>query len=254
MRFSYAAHTHLGQQRPHNEDNYFVLEEDNLFVVADGMGGHRSGEVASAIAVEALANYFIETENSQIAEWPFPLPAHYTYDECRLSCGIRQANLRVYQAAQQGEQFEGMGTTIVCMVLGSTGAFLAHVGDSRGYVVRPDGIEQLTEDHSLVNEMIKAEKLTLEEAKRFAHKNVIVRALGLGDDVEVDIGRLMPQPGETYLLCSDGLTDLVTDDEILEIIMTTAPDIGAASQALSNRANEAGGIDNITIVMVSFTD
>jgi protein phosphatase len=254
MKLEYAAHTHPGKQRPHNEDNFFILPEHHLYVVADGMGGHASGEVASLIAVEALANYFIETESETVTEWPLEFDRPHTYDEKRLSTGIRLANRSVYEAAMEEEEYRGMGTTIVAMLLGRSMAYLAHVGDSRAYIVRDGDIEQITEDHSLVNELIKNQQLEPENVERFAHKNVIVRALGLGQDVEVDINRVDPRPGDICLLCSDGLTDLVDAPEILSVIQTGRSDLGAAAQTLAERANDAGGVDNITVLLLSFAE
>lgn len=134
MRIRYAGSTHVGMKRSHNEDNFFLLAEENLYIVADGMGGHASGEVASQIAVETLANFFIDTSRDKESTWPFKEDRALTYDENRLVTGIKLANRRVYETAQSDARYRGMGTTIVSLLCGASGAFLGHVGDSRAYV------------------------------------------------------------------------------------------------------------------------
>jgi protein phosphatase len=252
MKVRYAAQTHLGMQRKNNEDNYYVLPEQHVYIVADGMGGHASGEVASLLAVNTLADYFIASADGQKDAWPFELEAELDYHGKRLSTGIRLANQSVHAAAQKGGRYRGMGTTIVGMVLGESHATLAHVGDSRGYRIADGAIEQLTEDHSLVNEYIKLHKLRPEDVKNFSHKNVIVRALGLSEDVDVDIQRVTPQPGDTYLLCSDGLTDMLSDKAILKMFKAGDGDLEKTNNLLIDKANDAGGNDNITIVLIRF--
>lgn len=254
MKIRYAGSTHVGMKRSHNEDNFFLLAEENLYIVADGMGGHASGEVASQIAVETLANFFIDTSRDKDITWPFREDRSLTFDENRLVTGIKLANRRVYETAQSDPRYRGMGTTIVCLVCGSTGAFLGHVGDSRGYVFRQGAIEQLTEDHSLLNDYLKVHRLTPEEIEHFPHKNVIVRALGMKDTVAVDVHRLEPKPGEIYLLCSDGLSGMVDDKTIQETVNEGGQDLEKVCQSLIAKANAAGGVDNITVVIVEFSD
>lgn len=251
MHISYAARTHLGMHRGNNEDNFFVLPEHNLYIVADGMGGHASGEVASLLAVRTMANYFIDSTGGRREEWPYPLDSERAYDDKRLTTGVKLANQGVFEVAQQGGIYRGMGTTLVSLLLGETGAYVAHVGDSRAYVITNNTINQVTEDHSLINEYIKLHKLSPEEIQGFAHKNVIVRALGLAEDVDVDIQRIEPLPGDTYLLCSDGLTDMLEDPEILDI-MNESDDIQRQAELLVEGANNAGGVDNTTLVLVRF--
>jgi protein phosphatase len=242
-------------KRSHNEDNYFLLAEENLYAVADGMGGHASGEVASQIAVETLANFYIDTGRDREITWPYKEDRAVAYDENRLITGIKLANRRVYETAQSDPRYRGMGTTIVAFVAGQRGAFIGHVGDSRAYVVHADNqIEQVTEDHSLLNDYLKVHKLTREEIEHFPHKNVIVRALGMKDTVAVDIRRVDPRPGDAYVLCSDGLSGLVSAESIAASIVENRPDLEKACQSLIAKANAAGGIDNITVVLVEFSD
>jgi serine/threonine protein phosphatase PrpC len=254
MKIRYAGSTHVGMKRAHNEDNFFLLAEENLYIVADGMGGHASGEVASQIAVETLANFFIDTARDREITWPYKEDRAVTYDENRLITGIKLANRRVYETAQSDSRYRGMGTTIVSLVCGPTGAYVGHVGDSRGYLLRDGKIEQVTEDHSLLNDYLKVHKLTQEEIEHFPHKNVIVRALGMKDSVSVDIHKLAPRPGDIYLLCSDGLSGMLNDGVILEALNESGRDLEKACQNLIARANANGGQDNITVVLVEFSE
>jgi PPM family protein phosphatase len=254
MKIRYAGSTHVGMKRSHNEDNFFLLAEENLYIVADGMGGHASGEVASQIAVETLANFFIDTSRDREITWPYKEDRGVSYDENRLITGVKLANRRVYETAQSDARYRGMGTTIVSLVCGSSGAFLGHVGDSRGYVIREGRIQQVTEDHSLLNDYLKVHKLTPEEIEHFPHKNVIVRALGMKETVAVDVHRVDPRPGEIYLLCSDGLSGMVTDEQILDAVLEGGSDLEKTCQALIARANASGGADNITCVLVEFSE
>jgi PPM family protein phosphatase len=255
MKVRYAASTHPGMKRSHNEDNYFLLAEENLYVVADGMGGHASGEVASQIAVETLANFYIDTARDREITWPYKEDRALAYDENRLITGIKLANRRVYETAQSDTRYRGMGTTIVTMVVGGTGAFVGHVGDSRGYLIRnAASIQQITEDHSLLNDYLKVHKLTADEIEHFPHKNVIVRALGMRDSVAVDIHRLEPKAGDLYLLCSDGLSGMVDEPAILDAVKEGRGDLEKVAQSLIARANANGGVDNITVVLVEFSE
>jgi len=250
MKVHYAARTHPGQQRSNNEDNYFVLPEQNLYVVADGMGGHSSGEVASLLAVEALAGFFIESGRRDFSDWPADVGPTLTYDEKRLATGIKLANTKVHATAGSAERYRGMDTTVVALALGREGALLGHVGDSRGYLVREGDIRQVTKDHSLLNETLKIRELSEDEIRNFAHKNVIVRALGLADTVDVELTPITIAPEDVVIMCSDGLSDMLEDAEILSIVQKDKHDLDRAAQTLVSRANENGGVDNITAVLV----
>lgn len=252
LKIRYAGSTHVGMRRAHNEDNFFLLAEENLYVVADGMGGHASGEVASQIAVETLANFYIDTARDREITWPYREDRALVYDENRLITGIKLANRRIYETAQGDGRYRGMGTTIVSLSAGPTGVFFGHVGDSRGYRIRGEAIEQITEDHSLLNDYLKVHKLSAEDIQHFPHKNVIVRALGMKDAVTVDVSRLQVQPGDLYLLCSDGLSGMLTDEQILTCCRKNNGDLEAACRELIAQANEHGGQDNITVVLVTF--
>jgi protein phosphatase len=248
LRIEVAGETNVGMKRQHNEDNFSILEESGLYIVADGMGGHASGEVASKMAVDALKDFFISTAQDPERTWPYKMDRSRGYEENRLITGIKLANLRIFESAQRDVRQRGMGTTIVVLFAVEDGVYCAHVGDSRGYRIRDGKIEQLTEDHSLLNDYIKMKRLTPEEIANFPHKNVIVRALGMKDTVKVDTRFEPSRADDVYVLCSDGLSGPVTDEELLEIVQT-APDLKQAASRLIQRANENGGPDNITVIL-----
>jgi serine/threonine protein phosphatase PrpC len=253
LRIEVAGETNVGMKRTHNEDNFSIIEDSGLYIVADGMGGHASGEVASKMAVDALKEFFAATALDPERTWPYKMDRSKGYEENRLITGIKLANLRIYETAQRDAGKRGMGTTIVVMFAVEDGVYCAHVGDSRGYRVRDGKIEQLTEDHSLLNDYIKMKRLTPEEIANFPHKNVIVRALGMKDTVKVDTRFESPRAGDVYLLCSDGLSGPVEDPEMLEIIQRHG-DLKVAASKLIERANENGGPDNITVVLSRWVD
>jgi serine/threonine protein phosphatase PrpC len=251
MRVSVAGNTDVGLKRTHNEDAFLLLPEESLYCVADGMGGHASGEVAARIAVEEMAEFFRMTGRDEEATWPYRMDRSRSYDENRLLTGVKLANLRIHERAQADSRLKGMGTTLVCAHLTRTGtALVGHVGDSRAYLYRRGALRQLTEDHSLLNDYIKAKKLTPAEIEAFPHKNVIVRALGMKGTVEVDLLRQPVEEGDIVLLCCDGLSGMVPDARMAEILRASRGDLKRASQTLIDAANEAGGIDNITCVLL----
>jgi serine/threonine protein phosphatase PrpC len=248
MEITAAGETNVGVKRSRNEDNLLKMPEENLFAVADGMGGHSSGEVASQIAVEGIANFFKATRQDEDITWPYKMDKNRPYDENRFIMSVKLANLRIFEASQREARYRGMGTTLAGVNFIGGDALVAHVGDSRVYRVRNKQMTQLTEDHSLLNDYIKAKKLTPDEIANFPHKNVIVRALGMKETVLVDLSRHVLQAGDVYISCSDGLNGMVTDEEILEIA-NTVPDLDQAVKILIDKANEAGGVDNITVVI-----
>ncbi|GMT96920.1 Stp1/IreP family PP2C-type Ser/Thr phosphatase [Corallococcus caeni] len=248
MRIEVAGSTHVGMKRNHNEDNYLVLTEENLVVVADGMGGHSSGEIASRIAVDELGEFFRMTSKDQDATWPFKMDKQRNYDENRLSTGIKLANARIFERATTDSKYKGMGTTIVSVHFAESAAYVGHVGDSRVYFFRGGMLQQVTEDHSLLNDYLKAKKLTPEEIENFPHKNVIVRALGMKEQVQVDVTRVDPLENDVFLLCSDGLSGMITDAQMQDILSRT-PELEKACGQLIDLANAAGGNDNVTCVL-----
>jgi PPM family protein phosphatase len=253
LRIEVAGQTDVGRKRNHNEDCFAILPEYGLYIVADGMGGHASGEIASKMAVDALKDFFAATADDPERTWPYKMDRNKGYEENRLITGIKLCNLRIYEAAQRNIKQRGMGTTLASLFAVEDGVYVAHVGDSRVYRVRGSTFEQLTEDHSLLNDYKKMKRLTEEEIRNFPHKNVIVRALGMKDTVKVDTRLEEPQAGDLMLLCSDGLSGPVSDDQIYEIV-TSTPELPVAVGRLIDAANAAGGPDNITCVIARWVE
>jgi serine/threonine protein phosphatase PrpC len=247
-RVRFAGETNIGRKRQLNEDSYYVPGDMSLIIVADGMGGHASGEVASRMAVETVIGYFTETQEDCEQTWPYKMDGHDRYDLNRLVTATKLANLRIWQTAQRSERQHGMGTTLVTAYFVDDFVFIGHVGDSRCYRVRDGMIHQLTEDHSLLNDYVRMKKLRTDEIGNFQHKNVIVRALGMKEQVQVEVTRDVPRAGDLYLLCSDGLSGMVPDEQILEIIQNKQDPQEICSD-LINTANANGGVDNITAVL-----
>lgn len=243
MDFVVSGKTDQGLVRPNNEDNFYLDEKLGLLVVADGMGGHASGETASKLAVNIIRDYF---------QSPQKVIGNYDHDYSeatnKLNSAISLANRAVFEAAQSSPALKGMGTTIAAILLTGNRLSIAHIGDSRVYLVRSGNIEQLTDDHSIVNEQLKRDMITKEEAAHSTMKNILTKALGISLEMEADLDELTMFGDDILLLCSDGLTTMVTDEAILEII-SFASDPAAACDSLINAANEKGGPDNITVVL-----
>ena len=227
---SYARASDTGRKRRRNEDSYVVAPP--MFAVADGMGGAQAGEVASKLAAAALE----ETD-----------PATLSGPE-RLISLIQEANRRVYERSSSDPSTSGMGTTMTVAVVEDAGVTIGHVGDSRAYLVREGKLEQLTEDHSLVNELLKSGKLSPQEAELHPQRSVITRAVGTDPDVDVDAFVVDVTEGDIFLLCSDGLTDMVGDDDILDTVERHREDLDRVTKALVSAANRGGGEDNITVI------
>ena len=241
-------------KRGHNEDTFGLMEDDHLYIVCDGMGGHASGEVASHLSIDTLKEFFRATSADPEATWPYRMDKALSYEENRFVSGVKLANLRIFESAQRDPKLRGMGTTMAGILVVEDGVLVAHVGDSRVYRLRDGELVQLTEDHSLLNDYIKMKKLTEEEIENFPHKNVIVRALGMKDTVKVDTRYEVPEVGDTFLLCSDGLAGPASDAEIEQVMRdTSASDIKTTTTALIEKANSNGGPDNITAVLVRWT-
>jgi protein phosphatase len=251
LQTEYAAQTDVGRKRQHNEDSFRLVPEDHLFLVADGMGGHNAGEVASAMAVELVDQYFSDARHDPQSTWPFKLNRDEYYDAETFMNSVQYANLRIFASAREHADRRGMGTTFVGALVRNTSAWIAHVGDSRGYVVRASGvIEQLTTDHSLLEEYRRTRPdLTDEQLKKFPYKNVITRALGMKSDVSVEMHRHEMHAGDVLLLCCDGLTGMVSDEKMAKIVRAN-PNLNEACRQLVQSANEAGGVDNITVILV----
>ncbi len=242
--------TDVGLERKNNEDAFHIEEASGLYVVCDGMGGHASGELASRLTVEAIANFVTNTMLEPGFRWPYNTPGATTLETRILDSAVRLANRAVYDAAIAEPRHKGMGTTIVALMVGQQQIGVVHVGDSRVYRLRNGDLTQLTDDHSLLNHYIKTRGLTDEQIRTFKGKNVIVRAIGLRDTVQPDVQIVDAQGGDVLLLCSDGLTDLVSDELIKEQMLVGRTDLKAGVDQLIRAALARGGRDNITIVMV----
>ncbi|HVW33493.1 MAG TPA: Stp1/IreP family PP2C-type Ser/Thr phosphatase, partial [Acidimicrobiia bacterium] len=230
MRFAAGARTDVGRGRPENEDSVLVDPERRLYAVADGMGGHRAGEVASATAIETLQDAYRRGE--------------------ALDRAVVSANAAVFAKAADDVALRGMGTTMTALAVEADGtALFGHVGDSRAYLMRDGAVSQVTVDHSLVEQLVREGRLSPEEAAHHPQRAIITRALGVDAAVEVDTYRVDLQPGDRLLLCSDGLTNMLPDDTIAGALRRHA-DPQEAADALVDMANQAGGDDNITVVVL----
>jgi protein phosphatase len=254
MELSFAAATDVGRQRNHNEDNFLIDKKLRLFMVADGMGGHAAGEVASKVAVEAIAEFVELTGGNQEITWPFGLDDSISYEGNRLKTAVRHANSRVLEATRQSAEYEGMATTVAAVLVDGDVANLAHVGDSRIYLWSGGEIRLLTRDHSWVNEQIENGAISAEQARSHPLRNVVTRALGGRADLLVDIQSRRMATGDVLLLCSDGLTTMVPDEDIARVLGESNGDVGQAARALVHLANDRGGEDNITVLLVKFED
>ena len=249
-KVAYAGLTDVGMKRTHNEDNLKLVPDHNLFLVADGMGGHASGEVASEIAVDTIAQFFEDSAEDEDITWPFKEDKNRTFTENLFVNSVRYANLRVFQKACTDASFKGMGTTFVGGCFVDNKYYVAHVGDSRCYRIRDRKISLVTEDHSLLNDYKKMAKLTPEEEANFPHKNIIVRALGMKDSVLVDLGVDVVLEGDLYLFCSDGLNGELTDPQIEDYCNEYEGDLEEMCRQLVQATNAHGGKDNVTVVVV----
>jgi PPM family protein phosphatase len=245
---SSAGLTDVGRKRNHNEDSFLVDEELQLYVVADGMGGHAGGGTASRIAVETIDRELRKIRDGKENPFKVQSPLQDSLLPEALRSSVERACLSIFHAAQEDSRLAGMGTTVISLLVHDDHALFAHVGDSRAYLVRGELIQQVSEDHSLVNEQIKAGMITPEEAKHSRYKNIITRSVGFEEEVQVDVMGLVTEPGDTFILCSDGLANLVEDKEILEIVHRTKLD--ELPKTLVTMANERGGDDNITVICV----
>lgn len=232
MNVRVGAATDIGQVREGNEDSYLI--EEPLYAVADGMGGHRGGEVASSLALETVQQLFERREGT-------------------LADQVGQANRAVFDRSQSDRSVSGMGTTLTAALIDDGRVHLVHVGDSRAYLLRDGTLTQLTEDHTLVHRMVMEGEITEEEAETHPHRSILTRALGVDDSVQVDEGDVEINSGDRLLLCTDGLTGMVSEEEIQQILLD-ASEPQEAVDRLVTVANRAGGIDNITAVVLDFRE
>jgi serine/threonine protein phosphatase PrpC len=234
-----AASTHVGMRRQANEDRYAIVPELGLYLVADGMGGHNAGQVASRLASEAAirAVEALQGATVSLAE--------------RLRNAVSSANREIFTAASSKPEFAGMGTTFVGLLFAGERLALAHVGDSRAYLVRGGRLRRLTDDHSIVAELVRRQEISESDARQHPHRHVLTRALGVRPRIEPDLAEMTPQSNDVFILCSDGLTTHVEDDEIAAQVDAN-PDLEAVAAGLVDAANRAGGVDNTTVLLVRY--
>lgn len=244
MRIVTSGMSDVGCVRASNEDSFGLFHSLDLFVVADGMGGHAAGEVASKMVVDQIESYFRKTAETVSSEGPQD-------NKERLSKAISYANLQIFKTGTADPKLNGMGTTVVALFTNQEESIVGFVGDSRLYLLRDNTIEQLTHDHSMVNDYVKKGLLTPEAAEHHPQKHVLSRAMGTGPEVAVEVSSRTPQIGDTYLLCSDGLSNKLSSADMCQIV-EESEDLDAASKNLIQKAIQAGGEDNITVLLLSY--
>lgn len=249
MHVSFASATDTGMRRSINEDSLSAREDLGLFVVADGMGGHVGGEVASQLAVEAIQAVAEDTTGLGPEDnWPSPFDSAIGYEGNRLRAGFNLANRRIAERVSNTDRLRGMATTAVAVLVDNVTAALAHVGDSRAYLLRSKRLTRLTRDHSWVEEQVQAGTLTAAAARDHPWRNVVTRALS-GGELDVEVVKLCLQAGDRVLLCSDGLSAVLTDEEIGEVI-SSPTEIQTVCDELVERTNAKGGPDNVTVLIL----
>lgn len=250
LKITSAAASHTGLRRAENEDAFSARTELGLYIVADGMGGHAAGEVASHLAVEVIETFIRDTADADPNQtWPFPYDPNFSLNGNRMKAAFRLANRRIAKAMEGDEALKGMATTAAAILIGSAEPVIAHVGDSRIYLWRKGTLSQVTQDHSWVGEQVRAGVLSDDDARRHPWRNVVTRALSGGEDPEVDVKELALEDGDRLLICSDGLSGVVSPEKLQELIAKT-DSLDDTCQVLIDAANEAGGPDNITVAML----
>ena len=243
----------VGRVRTNNEDSFRIVEALNLFILSDGMGGEAHGEVASAMAVDVVTKYCQGEKEDSGATILEEAPENWNSQTRKLRNAVAQANFQIFQAAQKNPEQRGMGATITVAWFKDSRLSIAHVGDSRAYLLRGGNLQQLTNDHSLVAEQVRRGLITPQQAEESEMQSVLLRALGAHPEVEIDLDETEIFPRDVLLLCSDGLTRMVTEPEIAGALQAeTKP--AAAAERLISLAKENGGIDNITVIVVRFED
>jgi len=248
-RIEFSALTDTGIKRTNNEDSFLVLDGKNIFAVADGMGGHSSGEIASRIAVETISEFFSKNDISEDSTWPYAYDDNISFEGNKLKTAVAVANEKIQEYASEHPESRGMGTTVVAVQVIDSRLVLCHVGDSRCYLFRDGKLGALTSDHSWVNEQVKLGLLSEEEAQRHPFRNVITKALGTKGEATAEINETTNREGDLLLLCTDGLNSMISDDEIAGIISKDSS-LEEKAKSLIEAANNNGGEDNITLVLV----
>ena len=245
--------TDVGRRRKLNEDSFLVAPEPNLYAVCDGMGGHNAGEVASQMAIETLAAFIDKSHREKEITWPYGLDVNLSFDGNRLKTAIKLANKKVFRAADNREEYTGMGTTVVAAVVSGSVMTVGSAGDSRCYFLRDGTLTQLTRDDSWVSAALGEGILNSEEVERHPLRNVITKAVGAKESIELDVVEHRFASGDVALLCSDGLHAMLNDAEIQRVLSPLPATLEQAAGRLIDAANEAGGKDNVTVVLLRYT-
>jgi len=249
MKLTAAGLSDVGRKRKSNEDSYHIDAVRGLFIVADGMGGHVAGEVASQLAVDTIQEFLRISDADSEITWPFDFDEKLSAGGNRVQAAIQLANREIVRHMQEREDTRGMGTTVVTAVVVDDACYIGHVGDSRAYLIRDGKISQLTRDHTFVNEQVEKGFMSRAEAEKHPARNILTRAVGSTEDLHVDLSETPLQPGDRILLCSDGLSSMVEDTAILGAV-EQSPDLDEACARLVALANESGGWDNVTAVLI----
>jgi serine/threonine protein phosphatase PrpC len=245
--------TDVGRRRKLNEDSFLVAPEYNLYAVCDGMGGHNAGEVASKMAIETLESFVEKSHREKEITWPYGLDVELSFEGNRIQTALKLANKKVFKAADNREEYTGMGTTVVAALAVGKMLTVGSAGDSRCYLLRDGALKQLTTDDSWVSAAWAEGILNAEEIERHPLRNVITRAVGAKETLEVNIVEQELQDGDLALLCSDGLHSMITNEQILKVLTPLPESLEDASAGLVAAANEAGGKDNVTVVLLRYT-
>ncbi len=243
-----ASSSDVGRCRRHNEDSSAIDPGLGLLIIADGMGGYRAGEVASAVAISTIVQH-VRRRLPLLKPQQIDSSTGFSMESLLIRDAIREANYEVYRTAQDHARFEGMGTTILAVLFFDNHFTVAHVGDSRLYRMRDNQLEKITSDHSLIQELVDRGLYTMEEAAARTPRNLVTRALGINENVNVDITEDTVLPDDLFLLCTDGLTDMVSDEGIHSTLQTFNENLNRAAQELVDLANKRGGKDNISVVL-----
>ena len=242
----------IGKKRQRNEDSFVVNRDINLYVVADGMGGHNAGDVASATAAKTIEGFMSHSHDERELTWPFGIDPKMSFDANRLRTAIKLANHKIWQLADSHQEYTGMGTTVVATVVSGDVASIVSVGDSRAYLWRENEVKLLTRDDVWLNETWVRRAFTEEQLQRIPLKNVLSKAIGSKEDIEFPVQEVQLAEADLILLCSDGLHGLVEADQMAKVLREKEGDLAGVCQDLIQLANEAGGKDNITAVVLKY--
>ena len=246
--------TDVGRRRKLNEDNILVDVSASLFAVCDGMGGHNAGEVASQMAIETLASFIQKSHREKEITWPYGLDVNLSFDGNRLKTAIKLANKKVFKSADNREDYTGMGTTLVAAIVSGKMVTVGSAGDSRAYLFRGGELKQLTRDDSWVSAAWAEGILSHDEIDKHPLRNVITKAVGAKEEIELDTVEHQLVKGDVIMLCSDGLHSMINDEAILKAVTPFPATLPEATQKLINAANEAGGKDNVSVVLLRYTE